>query len=172
MNNQNEENLQELFEKFFDSEGAKQAAEDIQEAEKIFSRYPASEPDEELISQIKDRLTASLLRRKASIFRRTAYKAAVAAAVILLAIISVKLFERSERGAERFASVAQTVDVTWEGSDIIAEEEDTAILEAEIEQIESEIAALQLGGTNGNGDTVITELEMKLIEIDSYFWKG
>jgi len=60
----------------------------------------------------------------------------------------------------------------WESDDIAADDVDLAILTSEIEQIEDEMLTLQLGESDGDSDTAITELEMELIETDSYFWKG
>jgi len=46
-----------------------------------------------------------------------------------------------------------------------------AILAAEIEQIEGRVLTLQLGENGVNGDRELIELEMRLIALDSDFWK-
>jgi len=50
MNNENQENLKELFEKFTDAEQAESCAEDVQKAEEILRKHPAPEPDAMLIA--------------------------------------------------------------------------------------------------------------------------
>jgi len=173
MEGQNKENLKELFEKFGDSEQAKQAVEDIQKAERILRKQPAPEPDGELIANIKAEIARALLRRKANAFRRIAYKvAAAAAAVIILAAISAKLFEKDRGEPERLAYASIIPAAIWESDDIATDDEDLAILAAEIEQIESELQAWQLGENGGNGHIDVVELEMELIEINNIFWKG
>jgi len=173
MNDQNEENLKELVEKFFSVEQAERAVEDVQKAEQILREHPAPEPDDMLIANIKAEIAMRLPSRRADVFRRIAYKAAaVAAAVIIVAaIISVSLFEKGDR-SEKVVYASIIPRAIWEGDDIATDDVDLAILTAEIEQIEDEVLALQWGENGGNGDTAVTELEMELIEIDSDFWKG
>ncbi len=173
MNGKSDENLRELFGKFLDAEEADRAVEDVQKAEQILSEYPAPEPHKKLIADIKSEITTSLLRRQVYVFRRIVYKTAVvAAAVILLAVISVRLLERGGGEPERFISGSKMAKVIWESDDVSADDADLAILTAEIEQIEGEVLALQLGEAGGNGHEAVAELEMELIEINSDFWKG
>jgi len=95
MNGRNEENLKELFEKFLNSEQAERAADDIQKAEQILSEHPAPQPDDIVLADIKTEISGALVRSKVNVFRRRIYRtAAVAAAVIILAVISVKVFEK------------------------------------------------------------------------------
>ena len=183
MKSQNEENLKELFERFLDSGEAEQIKEDICEGERILRKQPAPEPDGELIANIKAEIARTLLRRRANAFKRIAYKAAaVAAAVVILAAISVKLFEsrpsatgRDEKDNGEFERPAYALMIPaaiWESDDIATDDADLAILTAEIEQIEGELLALQLDENSGNGHIDLAELEMELIEINSDFWKG
>jgi len=173
MNNRNEENLKDLFEKFLNSEQAEDGAEDIRKGEQILGEQPAPEPDSKLIADIKSEIAKALLVRKAGAFKRAAYKTvAVAAVFILLAAISVKLLKKGGSVSERVA-YASIIPVTlWESNDISADDADLAILIAEIEQIGGELLALQLDENGGNGSSAITELEIELIEINSDFWKG
>ncbi|MCK4752430.1 MAG: hypothetical protein KAS75_03215 [Planctomycetes bacterium] len=169
MNNRNEENLEELFGKFFNPEEAGQAEEDIRKTEQILSENPAPKPDEELIADIKAQVTAVLLHKTA--FRQTVYKvAAVAAIFLVLAGISVKLFEKQQSERIQYASIMPAV--LWESDDIITDDADLAVLNAEIDQIENDAIALRLGTANSNGNGDLTELETELMEIDNDFWKG
>lgn len=172
MNSQNEENLKELFEKFFTDEEAQRAVEDIQKAEQILREHPAPEPDDILIANIKAEIAMRLPPRRAGVFRRIAYKAAaVAAAVIIVAAICVSLLEKADE-SEKAVYASIIPPAIWESDDIVTDDVDLATLTAEIEQIEDEVLALQWGENGGNGDRAVTELEMELIEIDSDFWKG
>ena len=173
MKSQNEENLKELFERFLDSKEAEQAVEDIREGERILREHPASGPDKELVAGIKAEIAKAVLLRKRNVFRRIAYKAAVvAAAVIILVAISLKLAEKGGGEPERVITASMIPASIWESDDISADDADLATLTAEIEQIESDLLALQLGENGGNGYGAAAELEMELIEINNDFWKG
>jgi hypothetical protein len=172
MNDRNEENLKELFGKFVTDEQAEKAVEDIRRGEQILRDNPAPNPSDELIAGIKSEIAISLLHKKENAVRYTLYKvAAVAAIVFVLAAISIKFFEKSEESEKiMYASIIPTA--IWESDDIAADDADLAILTAEVEQVADEILSLRMGENGGNGQTVITELEIELMEIESDFWKG
>ena len=177
MNDGNRENLKELFEKFLDAEQAESCAEDVQKAEQILREHPAPEPDDMLIANIKAEIAMRLpagRTRRTGVFKQIAYKTvSVAAAVIFLTAIGLRLFDKSdvEPGPVQYASIIPTA--IWESDDIAAADANLVIFTVEIEQIEDEVLILQLGDYDGNGDRSITELEMELIEINnSDFWKG
>jgi len=174
MNGRNTENLKELFERFLDSKEAEQAAEDIRKGERIVREHPAPEPGREVIANIKVRVAKAVLRRRANTIRRMVYKAAVAAAVVLIAGVGVRLW-LSEKGGVKtgkiiYASVIPSA--IWGSEDTASYDADLAVLNTEIEQVESEIGGVQSVETNGNGRGELTELEMELTEINSDFWKG
>jgi len=172
MNGRNDENLKELFEKFYNSEQTYKAVEDVQKAEQIFREYPAPEPDKELIAGIKTAIAAGLLSRQRGIFRTIAYRAAIiAASVLILAAISINLLDKRGR-SEKLVYASIIPRAIWESDNIAIDDADLAVLTGEIEQIEDEVLALQLGESDSNGDSAATELEMELIDADSYFWKG
>jgi len=174
MNDGNRENLKELFEKFLDAEQAESCVEDVQKAEQILREHPAPEPDDMLIANIKAEIAMRLPAGRTYVFKQIAYKVVgIAAAVIILTAIGLRLFDKSpvEPGPVQYASIIPTA--IWESDDIAAADVNLAIFTVEIEQIENELLALQLGEGDGNGDSSITELEMELIEINnSDFWKG
>ena len=166
-NGRNEENLKELFERFVSTELAEEAVEDIRKGEQIFRERPAPGPDSELIADIKSEIAGALLRRKSNAFKRTTYMAAVAvAAVILMVVISVRLLEKGVGEPKRVAIASIIPAAIWESDDA-----DLAIMAAEIEQIEGRVLTLQLGENGANGDRDLIELEMRLIALDSDFWK-
>lgn len=171
--NETDENLKELFGKFLDSEQAEAAVEDVRKGEQILRTHPAPEPGDALIGGIKAEITRALLRREASVFRWASYKvAAVAAVFIILAVIGVKMLERGGGKPARVLTASIIPAAIWESEDIIADDADLVILTDEVEQIGSEVLAVQLDENGGNGHRDIAELEMELIEIDSDFWKG
>jgi len=174
MNGRNDENLKELFEKFLDAEQVESCLEDVQKAEEILHKHPAPEPDDMLIANIKAEIAMHLPARKTYVFKHIAYKAvSVAAAVIFLTAIGLRLFKEGpvEHEGVQYASIIPTA--IWESDDIAADDADLVIFTTEIEQIEDELLSLQLGEDSGNGESSVTELEMELIDINnSDFWKG
>lgn len=172
MNERNQEELRELLERFLSAEQADKAADDIREAEQIFGENPAPEPRGELVAQIKSQIAESLsVRRRATTFRKMAYRAAaVAAAIIVLSIISIGLLEREDTGPGE--SIPLLSPAVWEGDDIMVDDVDMASFTAEIEQIEGELLTLQLGENGGNGERAASELEMELIAVEGDFWQG
>jgi hypothetical protein len=173
MNGQNEENLKELFEKFVRDEQAEQSVEDVRKGEQILRSFSAPKPDGELIADIKAEITVRLLHKKENAFRRAIYKTmAVAAGFIILAVVSVKLFktEKVQPGVPVSSSIMPKS--VWESECLADDGVDSAALVAEVEQIESDLLAVQLGENGSSGYESVTELETELIEINSDFWKG
>lgn len=169
----NKDNLKELFEKFVEGKEAEQAVEDIQKGEQILRSHRAPEPDNELITNIKTEIAARLLHKKEKAFRRTVYKtAAVAAGFILIAVIGVKLFEKPKVEPAKVATDSTIPKTVWESERLADDDADSATLVDEVEQIESEVLALQSGENSDNGHETITELEMELTDTNSDFWKG
>ena len=174
MNNQNQENLKELFEKFLGTRQAQRYVEDVQKAEEILREYSAPEPDDMLLANIKAEIAMRLPVRRTYVFRHIACKALnIAAVVIFITAIGLRLFDNGapESGPVKYASIIPSA--IWESDDITADDADLVIFTTEIEQIEDELLTLQLGEEDGDGDSTIKELEMELIEINNYdFWKG
>jgi len=172
MNSQNQENLKELFERFVDAQQAEKYVEDVQKAEQILRQYPAPEPDDMLIANIKAEITMRLPAKRTHVFRRLIYEAAaVAAAIAILAAVSVRLFQKGFE-PERLVYTSLIPRAIWESDDITTDDMDLAFFTAEAEQIEEQVLALQFGENGGNGYSTLAELEMELLEINSDFWKG
>jgi hypothetical protein len=173
MNDRDQENLAELLEKFFDAEQAKNCLEDIRKAEQIFRDHPAPEPDDMLIGNIKAEIAMRLPVKRARLLRRRIYEAAgVAAAIVVLAAVSVQLFKNNGGEPKGLVTAGLIPAAIWESDDIAADDASLAIYSAEIEQIEDEVRTLQSGEDTGESDNTIAELEMELIAISSDFWKG
>lgn len=168
-----DKNLNELLEKFMDAEQARQAARDIRQADQLFTQSPAPAPDDELIANIKTQVNEKL-RQKPNAFKQITYKAlAAAAAVIIITAVIINSFEKqSPQPLQNIVYASMLPQSIWDSNDVTVDDQSLATLAAEIEQIESEMLALQL---NENGDSIaeeIEELEMELIEINTNFWKG
>ncbi len=173
MEDRNQENLRDLFEKFFDAEQAESCVEDIQKAEQIFREHPAPEPDDMLIANIKAEIAMRLPASRAHRFRRIIYEVAgVAAAILIVAAVSLQLFQKNPPGPGEVVYASLIPTAIWESDNIAIDDEDLADLTAQIKQIEDEVQALQSGEDTSNGDSTLVELEMELIEINSDFWKG
>jgi|GEM_PF-309078 len=174
MDAQDRENLKELIERFFEAGQAESCGEDFRKAEQILREYPAPEPDDMLIANIKADIAMRLGSRRATRLRRLLCDAAgVAAAIVILATVSMELFVASNRqrgGSVYTASIIPTA--VWESDDIAADDADLAVFTAEIEQIEHEVLTLQAGEEAGESESTLTELEMELAELNSDFWKG
>jgi len=173
MDGQDRENLKELLEKFFDAEQAASCIEDFQKAERILRSHPAPEPDDMLIANIKAQIAMRLPARRAQRFRRRVWEAAgVAAAIAVLALVSVRL--SNEPGQQprngNYASLIPTA--LWESTNIAADDADLAVFTTQIEQIRDEVLTLESGRDAGDSDSAIADLEMELIQIGSDFWKG
>lgn len=172
MNDRNDENLKELFESFLSPEQANEALKDVAQGERILREYPAPEPDKELIADIQSKAAARLLPGRASVFRVVAGRAiAVAAVIIILAAVSVRLFEigGGQSGSAAYASIMPTA--LWESDNIAADDTDLAVLNVEVEQIENELRTLLLGENGANGERDVMKLEIEFIEIEVHFWK-
>jgi hypothetical protein len=176
MVNKNEDNLKELFEKFFDAQKAARAVEDIRKADQILRENPAPEPDDMLIANIKAEISLNLLPQRAKIFRQIAYRAAViAAAIIIIAAIGLKIFtkDNAPNTPPIKIQVASIIPrAIWESNDIASDDTKLAIYTTEAEQIKDEFSTLQSGRSEAKINDTVTELEMELMEIKGDFWKG
>jgi len=172
-NSQNGENLKELSGKFLGADEAKQATEDIRRGEELLGGHPAPEPDSQLVADIKAEIGRALVDRRANAFKRIAYKvAAVAAAIIVAAAISVKLSDRGAGETKEVVTASIIPAAVWESDDIAVDDAELGTIVGEIEEIEGDVLALELGENGGNGYEAIEELEVELEEIEGVFWKG
>ena len=174
MKNQNEENLEKLFGKFFGEREAKEATEQLKKVEQALQDNPTPSPCKELIASINNQIVRGLHERKQRSFRGMVYKvAAVAAAIIILAIFSIKSFENKQvKPTTLLAAIEIVPTEVWNGEDITENDADLLTLTAEIEQAEKEILAMKFDEAAANGTNELTEIEIELMEIDNDFWKG
>jgi len=170
VDNRNDENLRELFEKFMDPEQTQMYLDDIEKGEQVLRQHPAPEPDDMLLANIKAEIALHVMPRRAAIVKRIAYRAAVvAAAVIIITAIGTNLFEEPtdiKPGIETYSALLLPTGF-WNNDDIAA-------FNTKVEQIENELMALESGEENldSDRDSAVTEMEMELIVIAGDFWKG
>lgn len=170
MDNGNKINLKELFEQFLDKEQTAEAIDNISNADKLLEENPAPQPGEKLIADIKANISAKLEKHRP--LKSAVYKVvSVAAVFIILAAVSVKLFQQRTARPEQVITAAIPTSI-WESEDLSEDDEQLAVLNTEIEDIESRLFTIQLSETSINGSSSITELETELVEINSDFWKG
>lgn len=168
MKERNEEDVRDLFARFLEGEAAEKGAEDIRKGEEILGEHTGPEPDGELIADIKARMRRELLVEKTRLTKGVVVRvAAVAAAFVIVAAVSVKLFERGrEEKPPKIVKAAILPSEIWEDNG------DVATLNAAVEDAEDEVLALRLGTNGDNGEASLVELERELVEIVSDFWKG
>lgn len=172
MKEQNGENLRELFERFYTFEEAREAADEIQAAERILRENPAPEPSVGFLEKVESKINSRLLYREhRRRFRRTAYKAAVAAAAVIVVATLWMGLKKDSGGDSPLAYASIVPTAIWESDNIAVDDMVLAFFTVEIEQIEGEVKAFLLG-ENGNGEAGVDELEMELMEIENDFWKG
>lgn len=173
MEGRNNENLRELFEKLFNAEQAERCVEDIKKADQILRDHPAPEPDATLIANIKAEIAMRLSARRAQHFRRIIYEVVgAAAAIIIVTSVSMQLVQKDVPRPGKLDNASILPTSIWESDNITTDDEDLATFTTQIDQIEDEVQTLQSGKEAGNTESTLTELEMKLVEIDSDFWKG
>jgi hypothetical protein len=170
MNDRNEENLRELFERFISSKDAESGIEDFAEVKRILDENPAPQPHPELIAAINSKIAETLRIRKEHTFRRLAYRLApVAAVFIILASVSIKLYVRNSRPEKEFYVISSAV---WDSDNVAADDRNLAVFNAEVDELEIEFTTLELGDTGGNGRSAVTELEMDFVAISTDIWEG
>ena len=170
MNDRNEENLRELFERFVSTEEAESGIEDFIEAERILDEYPALEPDTELIAAIKSEIAEAIRLRKEHTFRRFAYKLApVAAVFVVLAAVCVRMLKEGNGPLEIAQGPIMSARV-WDSENVAADDMDLAVFTAEVDELEIEFTTLERGENGGSGQLDVSELEMDFVAISNDIW--
>ena len=171
MNYRNDENLRALFETFVGPEEARSCAEDIVKGEQILRRNPAPRPRPDLIDKIEADVAAALTRRPKQYHpRRVFYRAAVAAALLILALAGIRMFRaNSDIKVGPFAAIPAAL---WDSKNLAVDDVDLAVLHAQLEQIENELLIVRLGEDMAGGYSETADIEAELVDIDSDFWKG
>lgn len=168
MSKKAEENLSELLGQFYDGPEASEVLEDIKVGDAILGENSAPVPSDELVLAIKSKAAERLEQQKTVPLRSIIYHVSTVAAAILI-VVGIGIMRINKAEIETAGIVSASL---WENLSSAEENDELVTLTAEIEEIESELVALQLNETNGNGQNRVIELEMEYIEIESDFWKG
>jgi hypothetical protein len=170
MNNK-DENLKELFDKFYAEADSAKIEKDILRGEQIIADNPSPQPDARLISDIKARVRTELARReKRRVF--TYMRATVTAAAAVL-IIGVTLFmihktEQSNRPSIVQGTIPQGI---WESEDLMNDDVGLAMLAANIDAVEDDVLAMRFD--EKSYETMnLDDVEADVLEISDDLWKG
>lgn len=164
MNNEYE-NLDSLLKSFFSEEDAAAVKEDIRLGDEILSAYPAPEPDEAIVRQIKNDVRAAVFTRKRTHRRVLACRSAVVAALFMI-VGSLAVNFLTHQG-DIYYDLDEISVAGFFGTDI-----QLSVLSEEIDEIESSILALGSEQESGDPAFDIDELEMEILEVSSTFWRG
>jgi len=168
MNNHDQDNLSDLFERFMPPSEAEQAVEEIRAGDEMLRHYPAPEPDDEMILGLKLQIVTRLSGRRRNVHRLYRLAASIAAIIVLALIALHNQALHSDSGLSHAALVPTFI---WESDDISTDDVDLAYFNAEIEQIEAQVRALETGESQDDGVRAMDEVEMELVRINAAFWK-
>ncbi len=167
---ENNENIDELLSRFFDSSQMHEAAEDIRLGEELLESFSAPLPAKAVTDGIKAQIQVHLhtLRRR-RVVRSMFYRVAVAAVLVVLAIAGTRY--RTKPGSKATYVANAVYASIWDdqsGSD----DEQLAALTAQVSEIEADMLAIRLGDSGAESSSLLTDLEEEMTEINGDFWKG
>ena len=160
MKNINDENLKELLKNFYDEEKSMEFIHNMEFAEKILNSTREPAPSQQVIDNIKRRISKSrnhLLKWELS---------AAAVILIIMTLSAVKIFN------EEPASYQGTITATqWESSNFSIDDNEFFAINNGIDDISEQVLALGEENNNELSNSVI-KLETDLIDLENNFWKG
>lgn len=161
-----DKNIDKLLSKFFTPDQAEQIKNDFTSADALFEKFPAPQPSQQTLAEIKQRITRQLEAGKrinwAAVFTKTAAVAAVAA--VLCAVIMLNFNQK--KPSQSATNQQQTT--LWQS-------EEVSTFDAEISQLKGELLAINLGEENGTTDILnerTEQLDLEIVETENTFWKG
>ena len=162
------DDIKELFGRFTGPEEAARAAEEIEQGDKLLALYPTPRPSIALLADIKQDMRTRLTQRR-RLIRRVTRLASAVAAIVLVALLGPFKHQRSSDSSVSYASLIPAA--LWDSGDINADDAELAYFNAEIEQIEAQIRALQASDDEFGDADAIDEVEVELMCIDTEFWR-
>ncbi len=176
MKDRDREDLSELIERFYNGDQAGGVLEDVRQGEQLLRDNPAPEPNPRLIARIKSEIALLVPARRTRLTRRAMYrKLAAAAAILIIAAVGSTLFDTGPGGPtdRQIAGFVPGFIPTkiWESNNIAVDDENLAVLAAEIDQIENVVMTLESVDDSYESSRTVRELEIELIVIRSDFWK-
>ncbi len=168
---ENNENIDELLSRFFDSSQMHEAAEDIRLGEELLESFSAPLPAKAVTDGIKAQIQVHLhtLRRR-RVVRSMFYRGAVAAVLVVLAIAGTRYLTEPGHKVTNVANVAYAS--IWDDESGPGSDEQLAALTAQVSEIEADMLAIRLGDSGTESSSLLTDLEVEMTEINGDFWKG
>ena len=168
----NTENLTELVTRFYDEPEIAQVVDEIAAGDELLGRCRAPEPDSGLIAAIKGQINARLMLRERRIFHPIIQRVAVAACLMIIALIGMKLLTPTQPVAPGPAMAA--LNRIWaDDSDPLSEGDmQFALLTAEVDEIDDSILRVRMDEWGSDSEAAVSELEMEIADINTDFWKG
>lgn len=166
------ENIDSLLSKFFPPDQTEQIKNNFASADALFEKFPAPNPSEQTTTEIKQKIAQQLKNRKHISWTGVLAKTASVAAIIV-AVSAILLLNHTEKDSTEYAQNKQQTSLQQNGE--TDSDADISLFEAEIEQLRSELLAVNLGeenGTNGILTDRIEQIELEIIETENTFWKG
>jgi hypothetical protein len=161
-------NIDALLSKFFSPEQAEQIKNDFASADALFEKFPAPNPPQQTLADIKQKISQRLENQKQvrwpAVFIKTA-----AIAVIIVIIHAVMPVNFNKTKPNQYVKTVEQ-SLLWQD-----EETDVSAYNAEITQLKNELMAINLGEeTSANGILTdsLQQLELEIIETENTFWKG
>ncbi len=167
MQGRNAENLERLVDELVARDQAQQVLDDIRAGDELFARDPGPQPSPQLIEEIKARVAANLDAGRTGTFKRTVRRVTAAAAVLAVAAAVYIAFLRT--GPADYQEIPPAV---WDSTNLAADDPELAAFKAEMDQLENQLLALQLGEDFSQGFDEAAEIESELTDISAEFWKG
>jgi len=160
--------LEELVQRFYDPQQAREVLEELRRAEKLFAKEQSPEPSAKLVRNIKDQVHQRLSARQARRVRRRFIEVVAAVIMVVVTLMGVLSYQGKHAQNAAYASVMGAG--MWETNDVSSEDARLATLEAEIEQLEQE----SFGDTSEAemaAETAVRDLEIQLVQANGEFWK-
>ena len=166
--NEKEKKLEELLNRFFESQGREEVKWDILRGDEILSGFVTPEPKYDVLEAIKLRVSEKLEQKRSAGHNRMVFLRSFAAAMILIAVMLGVQFMQHEK---TFIDVDRDrilggVPMNW-GDDGVLD-----ALSAEVGELEDSFIRIRLDESGIEENSDMAELEYEMMEIAGDFWKG
>jgi cell division protein FtsB len=164
MTENKKENIDNLLSRFYPANEIEQIKIDLKEADRLFEKYPAPQVSQEVIDEIKLKISR---RQKRAVFSAIIVKTAAVAAVVIFGTVLLMQNINLEKPVSRTQNGYQAA--------LVQVDNNIAALEKEIELLRNELVAIRLNennGTNGQLADSINNIDTEIIETENLFWKG
>lgn len=162
------DNLDRLLSKFYSADQTEEMKKDFANADRLFEKFPAPKPSEQTITEIKNRIAVRLSAQKHINWPAVLVKTVAVAAILITTAVLMTISSKPAKN-----QIAQT-QPDIEKIQLI-DETDISAFETELQQLQSDLLAINYGetnGTNGSLSDSVEQAELEIIETDNTFWKG